>query len=204
MISAVMLRVFNGRIDIGSLEVQPAPTPSPTPTATSTATPSSGPATHFAVSAPGFVGQGQPFSFTVTAQDQFNNTVPDYAGTVHFTSTDSTAELPVDSTLANGTGTFTATLHMVAEQTITATDTSNASITGTSNTIFVEPIEPTVPPPPTATPTATPSGTPTPTPTPTATPCTNIVFSENFDGVVAPALPAVLVQQHLGDLDHNA
>ena len=32
-------RVFNGRIDIGSLEVQPAFTPSPTPTATSTATP---------------------------------------------------------------------------------------------------------------------------------------------------------------------
>jgi hypothetical protein len=32
------LRVFNGRIDIGSLEVQPAFTPSPTPTATATAT----------------------------------------------------------------------------------------------------------------------------------------------------------------------
>ena len=31
-------RVFNGRIDIGSLEVQPAPTPSPTPTTTATAT----------------------------------------------------------------------------------------------------------------------------------------------------------------------
>src|SRR5205823_3938560 len=36
-------RVFNGRIDIGSLEVQPAPTPSATPTATptTTATPTS-------------------------------------------------------------------------------------------------------------------------------------------------------------------
>jgi hypothetical protein len=38
------VRVFNGRIDIGSLEVQPAPpsptpTPTPTPTATATATP---------------------------------------------------------------------------------------------------------------------------------------------------------------------
>jgi hypothetical protein len=31
-------RVFNGRIDIGSLEVQPAPTPTPTPTATATPT----------------------------------------------------------------------------------------------------------------------------------------------------------------------
>lgn len=33
-------RVFNGRIDIGSLEVQPAPTPTPTPTATPTPAPS--------------------------------------------------------------------------------------------------------------------------------------------------------------------
>ena len=47
---------------------------------------------------------------------------------------------------------------------------------------------------PSATPTATPSATPTPTPSgtpspsPTPTPC-SIVFSENFDGVTAPALP---------------
>jgi len=32
------VRVFNGRIDIGSFEVQPTPTPTPTPTATPTAT----------------------------------------------------------------------------------------------------------------------------------------------------------------------
>jgi hypothetical protein len=40
------------------------------------------------------------------------------------------------------------------------------------------------------TPTPTPTATPTPaTPTPTATPCTGTVFTENFDGVTAPALP---------------
>ena len=33
------LRIYNGRIDIGSFEVQPLPTVSPTPTATATATP---------------------------------------------------------------------------------------------------------------------------------------------------------------------
>jgi hypothetical protein len=33
------VRVFNGRIDIGSFEVQPTPTPTPTPSATPTATP---------------------------------------------------------------------------------------------------------------------------------------------------------------------
>jgi hypothetical protein len=32
-------RIFSGRIDIGSLEVQPAPTPTPTPTPTATVTP---------------------------------------------------------------------------------------------------------------------------------------------------------------------
>jgi|GEM_PF-791449 len=44
---------------------------------------------------------------------------------------------------------------------------------------------PTITPPPT--PTATPSGTPTPTPT--VTPCSTI-FTEDFDGVIAPTLPA--------------
>ena len=33
------VRVFNGRIDVGSFEVQPTPTPTPTPTATATSTP---------------------------------------------------------------------------------------------------------------------------------------------------------------------
>jgi hypothetical protein len=40
------------------------------------------------------------------------------------------------------------------------------------------------------TPTPTPAATPTPaTPTPTVPPCAGTVFTENFDGVVAPALP---------------
>jgi hypothetical protein len=41
-----------------------------------------------------------------------------------------------------------------------------------------------------ATPTPTPTATPTPaTPTPTVTPCASTVFTENFDGVMAPTLP---------------
>jgi hypothetical protein len=44
---APFVRVFNGRIDIGSFELQPTPTPTPTPTSTATATstPSSTPTT---------------------------------------------------------------------------------------------------------------------------------------------------------------
>ena len=75
--------------------------------------------------------------FTVTAQDQFNNTATGYAGTVHFTSSDGNATLPADSTLTNGVGTFNATLKTAGNQTITATDTVTNSITGTSNTITV-------------------------------------------------------------------
>jgi uncharacterized repeat protein (TIGR01451 family) len=95
------------------------------------------PATHFVVSAPASATAGQAFSFTVTALDQFNNTATGYTGTIHFTSSDGQAVLPADTTLTNGTGAFSATLKTAGNQTITATDTVDSSITGTSNTITV-------------------------------------------------------------------
>ena len=51
---------------------------------------------------------------------------------MHFTSTDSQAKLPANSTLTAGTATFSATLETVGSgtQTITATDTTTSSITG--------------------------------------------------------------------------
>ena len=98
---------------------------------------SAGAATHFSVSAPASAVPGSAFSFTVTAQDQFNNTATGYAGTVHFTSTDGAAVLPANSTLTNGTGTFSATLNTFGNQTITVTDTVTATITGISNPILV-------------------------------------------------------------------
>jgi len=45
--------------------------------------------------------------------------------------------LAANGTLTNGTGTFAATLKTVGSQTIVATDTVNATITGTSNAITV-------------------------------------------------------------------
>src|SRR5207302_1309647 len=89
-------------------------------------------ATHFRVSAPSSVTAGSAFSFTVTAQDQFNNTATGYGGTVHFTSTDGQPVRPNDSTLSNGSATFSATLKTAGNQTLTATDTNSSSITGTS------------------------------------------------------------------------
>ena len=96
-----------------------------------------GAATHFSVSAPASATAGTAFNFTVTALDASNNTATGYAGTVHFTSSDAQAVLPGNSTLVNGTGTFSATLKTSGNQTISATDTANASVTGTSNAINV-------------------------------------------------------------------
>ncbi len=75
---------------------------------------------------------GTPFNFTVTALDSFGNAATTYAGTVHFSSTDGSAVLPANSTLTNGTGTFSATLKTSGSQTIMATDTVTASLTGAS------------------------------------------------------------------------
>jgi hypothetical protein len=80
---------------------------------------------------------GSAFNITVNAVDAYNNVTPSYTGTVHFISTDSQATLPGNMTLTNGTGTFSVTLKTAGIQTITATDTVTASITGGSNPITV-------------------------------------------------------------------
>ena len=143
-----------------------APTPTPTPSGTPL------PTTHFAVSAPEYVYQGFAFLSRITAKDQFNNTVTGYLGTVQFTST-GLSYLPPNCPLPNGTGLFMTTLNTLGYQTITATDTSDPSISGTSNPIFVQSEQPPSPSPsptPTATATATATAAATASPTPTATP----------------------------------
>ena len=92
---------------------------------------------HFSVSGPANVPSGISFNFTVTARDASNNTVTNYSGTVHFTSTDPHAQLPPDSTLVSGSKVFAATLTTAGNQVITATDTATASIAGSSNSISV-------------------------------------------------------------------
>jgi hypothetical protein len=94
-------------------------------------------ATHFAVRTPNSANAGSAFSMTVTALDQFGNTVTGYSGTVHFTSSDGAATLPVDGKLTSGTGAFSAILGAAGNQTITATDTQLPTFTGTSSTIVV-------------------------------------------------------------------
>ncbi len=93
--------------------------------------------THLAVSAPPTATAGTAVSFTVTPLDATNTPVTNYTTILHFTSTDAAATLPADSPIANGTGTFSATLRNVGSQTITATDTVNNSLTGVSGGIVV-------------------------------------------------------------------
>jgi hypothetical protein len=76
----------------------------------------------------------------VTARDASNAVDTAYTGTtVRFSSSDDSATLPIDSTLTNGTGTFTATLRTTGSMTITVNETGNPSVAGTSGPIAVSP-----------------------------------------------------------------
>ncbi len=133
----------------------------------------SGPATHFAVSAPASAYFGVPLTFQVTAEDPSNNTSTGYSGTVHFTSSDPQAVLPGNITLTNGTGTFSATLYTGGLQTIAATDTVTSTIAGTSANISVIGIP-------------THFGLMVPVNTPAGSPFTFYVEAQDQYGVTAP------------------
>ncbi|HTC92169.1 MAG TPA: FG-GAP-like repeat-containing protein, partial [Terriglobales bacterium] len=114
-----------------------------TGSATVTVTFAAGGATQFAVIAPASTAAGAAFNVTVTAQDQYGNTVTNYTGTAHFTSSDAQAVLPANYTFVagdNGSHTFAngVTLKTAGSKTVTATDTVTGTITG-SATVTVNP-----------------------------------------------------------------
>ena len=85
--------------------------------------------------------------FIVTANDSFGNTATGYTGTVHFTCMDGAATLPPDYTFAaadNGAKTFSVTFKTAGTQSLTATDTVNASITGIQSGITINPYAPVI------------------------------------------------------------
>jgi len=92
------------------------------------------PATHLAVTSTSgsTVTAGNAIALAVTSLDQYGNTDQSYAGTVHFTSTDTSSGvvLPADSHLMFGQGTFSATLDRAGSQVIHATDNASALISG--------------------------------------------------------------------------
>jgi hypothetical protein len=91
----------------------------------------------FRVTSADAASTGTSFNFIVAALDGHGNTFPDYSGMVSFTSTDGQAVLPANSPLTNGTATFSLKFSTTGIQTITATDTANPLLTGTSSRIQV-------------------------------------------------------------------
>jgi len=96
-------------------------------------------ATRFTVTAPANATVGKAFTFTVTALNAGGSVDTGYGGTVRFTSSDASADLPLDSKLSNGTGTFTATLRTAGSTTITVLDPNVPSVSGASGVISVSP-----------------------------------------------------------------
>jgi hypothetical protein len=83
---------------------------------------------------------GQAWSVTVTAYDAYGNVATGYIGTVHFASSDGQAALLADYTFAAadaGAHTFSVTFHRRGPQSLTVTDTADASTFGTIE-VFVQ------------------------------------------------------------------
>ncbi len=119
--------------------------PSPGDTISIEIVAATGVAFSFIVSAPPSTPGAANFTLTVTAVDSTGAIVTGYAGTVHFTAsspnTGGLDVLPGDSTLTSGVGIFTAKFQtgFSTGNSITASDTVDPSITGTSGTIIVNP-----------------------------------------------------------------
>ncbi|MBI2804803.1 MAG: hypothetical protein HYX68_07450 [Planctomycetes bacterium] len=96
--------------------------------------PSSPGVTHFSVSTnASSVTAGDAFTITVTALDAAGAVVPDYVGTVHFSSTDPGAILPTNYTFSSGdqgTHSFLVTLKKAGNNSVTVTDTATSSVAG--------------------------------------------------------------------------
>jgi hypothetical protein len=88
--------------------------------------------THFAITGPTTVTQGVGFQIAVSAVDDFGNVNAGYRGAVHLSSTDAQGGTQnfTFSNNDNGVHIFSYTLHPLGLQTITITDLSNSSITG--------------------------------------------------------------------------
>src|SRR5262249_51625319 len=100
------------------------------------------PVTHFSISALTSTNAGSAFTITVTALDVFNNPVTGYTGTVHFRSSDTAGVplvvLPVNYHFVSGdhgVHTFISgvTLVTAGSRSVTVTDTSASSLTGSAS-----------------------------------------------------------------------
>jgi hypothetical protein len=89
---------------------------------------------------PVFTGAGTTGTLTVTAVDAFGYVVPGYTGTVHFSSTDSSAQLHGDYTFTptdQGTQSFPATFNTPGTYTLRVEQADNPTLFGTQTNIVI-------------------------------------------------------------------
>jgi hypothetical protein len=99
-----------------------------------------GPAAALIVSGfPSAITAGVAGTFTVTAVDAYGNVATSYTGPVHFFGGDWRTILPADSTLTNGTGTFSATFKTVGTQYLGVGDAVSGNPWGEEAGIVVNP-----------------------------------------------------------------
>lgn len=113
-----------------------------TTSTTFTATANPGAINNFLLSGvPTTAVSGTAFNFTVTARDSYNNTKTDYAGVVHFTTTDANSPvLPANYTFVSGDAgvrQFSFTLKTSGNRTVTVNQVAGGTPTVTSNAIAV-------------------------------------------------------------------
>jgi hypothetical protein len=97
-------------------------------------------ATQFRILAPSEVIAGEPFTITVIALDEWGNVASTYAGTVQFTSTDGSAQLPDTYTFLPddaGAQTFVVTMQTPGLQDLIVSDTNPCSNVRGSVTVQV-------------------------------------------------------------------
>jgi Ca2+-binding RTX toxin-like protein len=92
---------------------------------------------------PSPVSIGDSGYFSVTAYDAYGNLASNYAGTVHFASSDGHAVLPADYTFTAynyGTAYFSGNLNTAGPQSLTVNDTANPAATGSQAGIHINPL----------------------------------------------------------------
>ncbi|TMF08960.1 MAG: hypothetical protein E6I37_15745 [Chloroflexi bacterium] len=125
----------------GSQSVTATDTSTSSLSATQALTISPAPAATLSLSGLSAATAGAPQTATITLFDPYGNVATGYAGTVHLSSTDALASLPADYSYTGadaGVHQFAVTLKKAGSQGVTATDTSNGSLTATQ-TLAISP-----------------------------------------------------------------
>jgi hypothetical protein len=97
-----------------------------------------GPVTHFGLHVKGRAGVGGTTTVIVSALDAEGKVVAGYTGTVQLSSSDSAAKLPAAYTFTSadaGSHSFTVNFNTKGRDTLTATDTTTSSLTGSTRVL---------------------------------------------------------------------